>query len=83
MLGLIAPVLVALFRWVVEERTGVIIASALVLHTAWHWMTERGAALGEYDWSLTDPAALAMALRVLMVIVGIWGISWVLKRRRP
>lgn len=82
-LVLIAPVLVALFRWVVEERTGVIIASALVLHTAWHWMTERGAALGEYDWSLTDPAALAMALRVLMVIVGIWGISWVVKRHRP
>ena len=80
---LVAPALAAVFQWVVEERIGVIIASALVLHTAWHWMTERGATLGEYDWSATDPAALAMALRVLMVVVAIWGMMWVIGRRRP
>jgi hypothetical protein len=80
-LVLVAPALAALFRWGIEERIGVIIASALVLHTAWHWMTERGATLGEYDWSVTDPASLATALRVLMVIVAVAGVFWALRRR--
>ena len=37
-----------LFRFVVPERIGTIILSALVAHTAWHWMVERGSALGQY-----------------------------------
>ena len=35
------PMLDALFRWVVAERIGTVILSALVAHTGWHWMTER------------------------------------------
>jgi len=70
------------FRYVVEERIGVIIASALVLHTAWHWMTERASALGQYDLSLTSPASLAVLLRVLMVVVAVAGVMWILRARR-
>ena len=36
------PGAVLLFRWVVAERVGTIMLSAIVAHTAWHWMTERG-----------------------------------------
>jgi hypothetical protein len=76
------PLLALAFRYVVEERIGVIIASALVLHTAWHWMTERASALGQYDLSLTSPATLAVLLRVLMVAVAVIGVGWILKKRR-
>src|SRR5271169_2400926 len=42
------PVLELLFRFVVAERMGTIILSALVAHTGWHWMLERGERLGQY-----------------------------------
>ena len=35
------PSLALLFRYVVAERIGTIILSALVAHTGWHWMLER------------------------------------------
>ena len=37
----LVPALDLLFRYVVAERIGTIILSALVAHTGWHWMTER------------------------------------------
>ena len=40
-LVLLIPALDLLFRYVVAERVGTVILSALVGHTAWHWMTER------------------------------------------
>src|SRR5439155_17417413 len=40
-LVLLIPMLELLLRFVVAERTGTIILSALVAHTGWHWMTER------------------------------------------
>jgi hypothetical protein len=81
-IALLVPLLSLLFRFVVPERVGIIIASALAAHTAWHWMIDRGATLGEYDWSLSDPAGLAMVTRWLMVGVAIVGFIWFLRRRR-
>ena len=82
MLAILAPLLALLFRWVIEERLGVIIASAFALHTAWHWFTDRAATLTEYDWSLSDPATLARLLRVLMVVVAVPAASgWILRAR--
>ncbi len=40
-LAILVPVLALLFRYVVAERIGTIILSALVAHTGWHWMIER------------------------------------------
>ncbi len=37
----LVPLLALLFRYVVAERMGTIILSALVAHTGWHWMLER------------------------------------------
>jgi hypothetical protein len=81
-LVLLIPALSLLFRFALEERLGVIIASALVVHTAWHWMIDRGAALWQYDLSFSDPATLARALRALMVIVAIAGGVWIVRTMR-
>jgi len=41
------PALNLLFRYL-PERIGVIILSALIAHTGWHWMTERFADLRKF-----------------------------------
>jgi hypothetical protein len=81
-LAILIPVLSLTFRFVVGERIGVIIASALVAHTAWHWMTERGATLGEYDWSIGGAAGVATLLRWLMAAVGVAGAAWLVTTLR-
>ena len=84
-LAILIPALSLLFRFVVTERVGVIIASAFVAHTAWHWMTARGATLGGYDWSLGGAAGLATLLRWVMAGVGVAGVVWLIStlRKRP
>jgi hypothetical protein len=80
------PVLDWLFRRVVAERMGTIILSALIAHTAWHWMTARGAQLLQYDFTAppVSPALVVMALRwamLLLVCVGAaWGLSMLYRR---
>jgi HupE / UreJ protein len=73
--GLAVPALVLLFRYVVKPRPGSILLSALVAHTAWHWMTERGATLRGYrfQWPAFDLALLAGVLRgvMLLLIIGL------------
>jgi hypothetical protein len=80
-LAILVPALALVFRFVVAERIGVIIASALVAHTAWHWMTERGARLTQYDWSF-DAAGLAALLRWMMVVVAVVGGIWLFRAAR-
>ena len=46
---LLVPALAALFRFVLPERIGTIILSALAAHAAWHWMAERGAVFGQFN----------------------------------
>ena len=74
------PILAGLFRWVVAERIGVIIISAILAHSAWHWMTSRFAVLREYR--LTRPAMdsllLAALLRWLMLLLIVLGVAWAL-----
>jgi hypothetical protein len=81
-LVLVLPILSLLFRFVIEERIGVVIASALVLHTAWHWLMDRASALRQYDWSITNPGGLATLLRMLMVVVAVIGVAWIVRARR-
>jgi hypothetical protein len=76
-LACLLPLLALLFRHVVAERTGTVILSALVAHTGWHWMVERGAALSQFDWPELDASFLASAMRFLMLAVGIAGLLWV------
>ena len=78
-LALMIPALDLLFRYVVAERTGTIILSAIVAHTAWHWMIDRYAVLRQYriQWPALEAAPLAKALYLLMLIVVAAGLVWV------
>ena len=87
-LAIVVPVLTLAFRFVVTERIGAIILSALVAHTGWHWMIDRGSALllYQFEWPAMDAAFFALMLRWAILIVALGGIAWlifgVLKRRR-
>ncbi|HEV2520970.1 MAG TPA: HupE/UreJ family protein [Candidatus Acidoferrales bacterium] len=77
-LALLIPALELLFRYVVAERMGTIILSAIVAHTAWHWMIDRYQVLRQYQirWPALEAAPLAKALRLLMLIVIAAGLVW-------
>jgi hypothetical protein len=77
-LVLLIPALDLLFRYVVAERTGTIILSALVAHTAWHWTNERWDALRlfRFQWPVVDAAFLAGAMRWMMLVVIGAGLYW-------
>jgi hypothetical protein len=81
------PLLNALFHYVVKERMGTIILSALVAHTAWHWMLERADAMRSFPfrWPTLTAAFMANALRWMIMIVAFAGAVWLvdgLVRRR-
>ena len=78
-LAVMLPALYLLFRYGLNERLGTIILSALIAHTAWHWMVERGSRLGAYEWPALDAAFLAAALRWTMLVVGVAAIVWLVK----
>ncbi len=77
-LAVLVPALELLFRYVVAERMGTIILSALVAHTAWHWMTERFDRLRQFrfEWPEINAAFLAGALRWLMLLVIVAALWW-------
>jgi len=77
---LLIPAIELLFRFVVKERMGTIILSALVAHTGWHWMIDRADRLRQFSftWPTITAAFLAAALRWLMLIVMAAGVAWVL-----
>ena len=72
------PALGLLFRYVVEKRIGTIILSALVAHTAWHWMVDRGWQLSQYPWPKLDAVALSTVLWWAMAAVALAGLLWLL-----
>ena len=81
-LGIMLPALWLLFRYVVAERIGAIILSALVAHTAWHWMIDRGSALLEFPLGVLDPAAALSIVRWLIVAVAAAALFWLVRTRR-
>jgi len=86
-LALLIPMLDILFRFVVAERMGTIIMSALVAHTGWHWMIERGEILKQFrfEWPAITTALLSNVLFWLMLLAIsaglIWLVSVVLRHR--
>ena len=75
-LVLLIPVLAILFRFVVAERIGTIILSALVAHTGWHWMIDRGERLRQFGWPAIGTAQLVSVMRWLIVILILAGLVW-------
>ena len=72
------PLLSLIFRFVVAERIGTVLMSALVAHTAWHWASERGSVLLGYHWPQFGLADLSAFLRLATVIVGAAFVMWLL-----
>lgn len=87
-IALFVPALSLLFRFAVAERAGTILLSAIVAHTAWHWMTERGGQLFQFRWEpslpVFDLALLAAAMRwgmlLLIIVLMLWLMSFVFPR---
>jgi HupE / UreJ protein len=79
-LAVMIPLLDLLFRYVVAERMGTIILSALVAHTAWHWMLERWDRLSQFrfQWPELTAATLASVVRWLMAAVVLAGLLWLI-----
>ena len=80
-LALTVPLLEFLFRKVLPEVGGIVVLSALLAHTGWHWMTERGGQLIQYDFRapIMGVGFTATALRWLMLVLIIFGTGWLLR----
>jgi hypothetical protein len=74
------PLLALLFRRVVAERLGTILLSAVVAHTAWHWMVDRGSIFLSHPmtWPTLDAAFAALALRWAIVGVVLAALAWLI-----
>lgn len=82
-LAVMLPALAILRRYVLSGRVGVIILSAIVAHTGWHWMIERGEVLWKIDWPRLDGAGLAVLARWVAGLLLVAGaVSFIAKRVR-
>jgi hypothetical protein len=83
----LVPALNLLFKYVVPERLGIIIVSALVAHTAWHWMLERWERLAKFPFPKLDAAFFASLMRgamaALILAAIVWLISSIIRRVLP
>lgn len=83
---LIIPVLNLLFKYVVAERVGAILLSALVAHSAWHWMIERGGVLTQYQFqmpvvdTLFFAGLMRWAMMVVVILAALWGMYELFRR---
>jgi len=75
---ILLPALWLLFRYVVSERIGIIIISAIVAHQAWHWMMERGTDLFAHDFPALGGT---FVIRAAIIIWVIGGVVLLLRRR--
>jgi hypothetical protein len=77
-LAVLVPALQLLFRYVVAERVGTIILSALVAHTAVHWTTERWERLRQFEWPALSVLGISAAVRWLMAAIALAGVLWLI-----
>ena len=75
---LVIPLLNILFKFFVKERVGTILLSALLAHSAWHWMLERGFVLNQYQMQMPplDTLFFAALMRWGMLLIVIVAILW-------
>jgi hypothetical protein len=83
-LAVLVPLFAIFFRFVVVERMGIIILSAFVAHSSWHWLTTRYALLRQFRFQrpVIDAAFFAMAMRWAMLVVVLIGAYWLLGNLR-
>jgi hypothetical protein len=80
-LAVMLPALALLRRYVLAERIGVIILSALIAHTGWHWMIDRGDVLWKTEWPRLDAASVVVLARwVAGVLLAAGAVRFVARR---
>jgi len=79
-LCIVVPVLGLLFRKLPSEKVGIILLSALVAHSAWHWMADRYSTLMEYDirWPLMNSDFYAGLGQWGMLLIVATAVLWVM-----
>jgi hypothetical protein len=82
-LAVMLPALALARRYVLRRRVGMIILSAIVADTGWHWMLERADVLWRTPWPRPGAAGLMMlALWLAGILLAAGALSVVLKRLR-
>ncbi len=67
----------ALFARVIAESAGTLVISALVAHTGWHWMLERGDVLRQYSWPTLGAGGWARVVVLLMAGLVVAACIWI------
>jgi HupE / UreJ protein len=78
-LAVLVPLLALARRWL-PERATVIVLSAFVAHTGWHWLEQRWGTLRQFTLPALDAAALAAALRWLIAALLLAALLWAADR---
>ena len=80
-LAIMLPALAVVRRYVLPGRVGMIILSAIVAHTGWHWMSDRAGALWATPWPRPTLAGLAiLAVWMAGIFLAGGGLSVVARR---
>jgi len=78
-LAIAVPLLGVFFRRVLPEMGGVIVLSAIVAHTGWHWLLDRAGGLTQFDYRAPAGASPAtLLLRWLLLLAVVAGVVWLL-----
>jgi hypothetical protein len=75
-LAIVLPAANLLFTQVVPERAGIIVASVLIGHAGWHWLTERFAIAQLSSWPMMDLNLLLTVVRWLLALTVLGGAAW-------
>ena len=62
------PALALLFRGAMSGRMGIIVVSAIIAHTAWHWMLDRADVLWKTPWPQPTVAGLMILARWIVAV---------------
>ncbi|MDX1490094.1 MAG: HupE/UreJ family protein [Pseudohongiellaceae bacterium] len=80
------PALALVFKHFVAEKIGVIIMSAIVAHSAWHWMAERWETLMAYDIAFPElnrafySGLVGWAVLIMVALAALWVMETVFGR---
>ena len=77
-LAVFLPALALFFRSGVPERTGTIVLSAIVAHTAWHWMIDRWDRLSQFRAPTIDVFVLLTIVRWAFAAVFVAAVIWLI-----
>jgi hypothetical protein len=75
-LAVLVPALALFFRSGIPERTGTIVLSAIVAHTAWHWTIDRWDRLRQFRAPTMDVFVLLTIVRWTIAAVFVAAVIW-------